>query len=128
MAAIYERGTSSMIRIVGDICVRLHRPTVQGIASRVPRKQGRKEGRKDNEGVERWIPRNHTPRRGRCDLFSVTLRCLTGPMTSGVTKARRTNRGAGWIDPTNVSSWVFIPRGIGGEGMSRKESGKVENL
>lgn len=56
-------------------------------------KKARKEGRKDNEGVERWIPRNHIPRRGRCDLFSVTLRCLTGPMTSGVTNESRR-----WVD------------------------------
>lgn len=111
VAAIYERGTSSMIPIAGDICVRLHRRTVKGIASKRARNERTKEGRKDNEGVERWIPRNHTPRREslRRDSFLVTLRCLTGPMTSGramMEEPMNGTRGSGWIHPIDVWSYL----------------------
>lgn len=82
--------------------------TTRGIVPRTTNER-RKEGRKDNEGVDP-APRNHTPRREswRRDSFLVTLRCLTGPMTSGGRAMMEEPINGTRVDPIDV--WSFIYR------------------
>lgn len=111
MSAVRRGGDIWARHKLYDIYVRLRGRTVQqgGSFQEQRTNERRKEERKDNEGVDP-APRNHTPRREswRRDSFLVTLRCLTGPMTSGGRAMMEEPINGTRVDPIDV--WSFIYR------------------